>query len=291
MSWNRFLFLLRRWLFPGSLKRRKPIKRLPDRRKRVFHMDGLEDRSFMEPPVTSLVASAFGITVAAYALNVAVAEPARADYRVPTPAPVDTSPGIVVLGSPDFLVPENTGGGAVDPDYARKGAGAAYFAFDTGNALSDFPADALTGGLEPVISENATPLSGPLDAATATPDSGGGGAEPGGRSGPSGSAYAGSGSSNYAYSGSQTPGASWTPGGSDAGTSSSGFPGGLGLASPRSQPTISPADSPSGGSQPTANPVTGGQTITPSLLQNFARLPVYFEANQGLSPFPNSLSL
>src|SRR5262249_23622389 len=122
MSWNHFLSLLRRWLYLGSRRGPRTVKRLPDWRKRFFHLDHLEDRAFMEPPAMSLVASASGVSAAICAVNVALAEPARAEYRTATPAvPSDTGAGIAAAGAGELPEPEHHGGAAASPAYHALG--------------------------------------------------------------------------------------------------------------------------------------------------------------------------
>src|SRR5262249_47817282 len=152
----------------------------------------LEDRAFMEPPAMSLVASAFGVSAAVYAINVALAEPARAEYRASTPvAPAETGAGIVAAGAGELPEPENHGGGASGPAYHPTGAGAARFGSDAANPLAEMPGDSLTSDLEPAVASDPA-LGQPLDPAVSPSEGGGSGAEPGGHGGSSGGTYAGS---------------------------------------------------------------------------------------------------
>jgi hypothetical protein len=119
MSWTTFLTILRHWLHPYPVRRRKSAKRPPDRRKRFFDLDGLEDRAFMEPPISMLAGAAVGIGASVYAVNVALANaPARAEsYHAAAPVVPEAAPAEIPAATP-FQGTEASPSAVVLRDYA-----------------------------------------------------------------------------------------------------------------------------------------------------------------------------
>src|SRR5205807_770055 len=107
MTWKSFLARLRQlFSFRRGRKRRQAAKHLPDRRKRFFDWEWLEDRAFMEPPVSMLTAAA-GIGIGVYAVNLALINASAQAASAPAVTPIGWEPasaGAVPL-------PESTPGG------------------------------------------------------------------------------------------------------------------------------------------------------------------------------------
>src|SRR5215472_18534639 len=136
MSWKTFLARLRQFfLFDRVRTRRRSIKPLPNRRKRVFDFEPFEDRSHMEPPITSLAATAVGVGVGVYAVNLAVANAlARAEAAAPA-TPVVPESAAETGPMPEFLPIQSMAAAWVPHEYA----GAAEAAPEAG--LSRFEID------------------------------------------------------------------------------------------------------------------------------------------------------
>ena len=244
MSWKSFLARLRYFFFfrRSRARRRCAVKRLPDRRKRVFDWEPFESRAHMEPPVTSLAATAAGIGLGAYAVNMAIAN-AQADYAPRAPEVALSNQGTadaLVLGSAvgETSIPESAVPDRADGAY---GGALAYLGAEPDSPPLDGPA--IEAAFNPTSVHPSAVGGDPFPQA---PPSGGGGgsAESGGLVRPSGGS------------------ASIPPGGQVAnGGAADGFsPGGLSTARP-SQPAL-PTPNPAGDP---LNPVLLGAAHLPTL--------------------------
>ena len=253
MSWKSFLARLRYFFFfrRSRARRRCAVKRLPDRRKRVFDWEPFESRAHMEPPVTSLAATAAGMGLGVYAVNMAIAN-AQADYAPRAPEAALSNQGTadaLLLSSavgetsiPDTAVPDRADG-------AYAGA-LAYLGAEPDSPPLDGPA--IEAAFNPTSVHPSAVGGDPFPQAPSS-GGGGGGAESGGLARPSGGS------------------ASIPPGGQVAnGGAADGFsPGGLSTARP-SQPAL-----------PTSNPA--GDLLNPVLLGG-ARLPTLGHPPVGHKP-------
>jgi hypothetical protein len=294
MSWKFFLTQLRRLLFWRRMPaRRSSSKRPPDRRKRHFDFEPFEDRSHMEPPITSLAATAAGLAVGTYAVNLALVNAqARAAASVAAPAvpeTITTNLGPVLEGAAEARTAE----ALVWHDYTPTETwlpGERLAALETDRPLADSLPDSLNEDFKPASAVGGgSSLASPFDAPAAADEGGGSGAEPGGRTSPAGGSAPSSSGPTSPLNGGTLAAPVGATGTNGSGATPFSFPGGVGLSGSRTPPTrsapsgsgspirVSPLASPSGGTQ-----VGGGSTaITSTLEQNFASSPVYFEANQG----------
>src|SRR5262245_34773897 len=167
MTWKSFLARLRHYLFfrPMRTRRRPPVKRPPDRRKRSFDFEPFEDRAFMEPPVTALAAMAVGVGVGVYAVNLAVVNAAARTEPAAAPAvPESDASGEL----PEFAVTrvEAAAAAVVLGDAARLADGLP--GDRVGGSEADRPlveplAAPLEGEFAPAGKRGESPLGGPLD--------------------------------------------------------------------------------------------------------------------------------
>jgi len=188
MTWKFFLTRLRHFLaYRRRNRRRSAVKPLPDRRKRVFDFEPFEDRAHMEPPVTSLAATAVGLGLGAYAVQLAVANSvARAEAPdLSTPAEAGSSWPIGELGSVSTTAALVLPHAEPEPTFMPRDEAFRQWDADAPSAgsLSD-PPPVLPA--QSVSSINHTP---------AAEEGGGGGAEPGQQHGSSTGP-----TSNYSYS-------------------------------------------------------------------------------------------
>jgi RHS repeat-associated protein len=288
MSWKYFLTRLRWFLFGWSRNRRVP-RRPEKRRRRLLAIDFMEDRASMEPPMSMLAASAAGVLGGIYAVNLAVANTASVEVpRFQTSAEIaPTAASFIPPSEPDqpggLAPPRLYGSPEVFTVLATRsedlGAGWLYGTdLDTtrlvreGNWGGDLT---LTPSEEPEFHLPHEPV-----------EEGGGGAESGRASGAGAAGGAGSAAPASSAGASNQPG---TPSGNSSLAQPDGAPlfaGGVGLSIPGAN--LPPRLVGSGGTHPSPrlDPGSGGgtpagQQAPPQLAQNFANLPVYFEANQG----------
>ena len=241
MSWKSFLAWLRYFFSFRRARRRSAVKRLPDRRKRVFDWEPFESRAHMEPPVTSLAATAAGLGIGVYAVNMAIAN-AHADY-----APRASEAAQPSLGTADAFLLGSAIGETSIPEMAVSDRVAGPY----GEALAYLGAEPDSPPLdEPAIEAAFNPTSVHPSAVGGDPfpqappsGGGGGGAESGGLVRPS------------VGSASIPPGSPVSNGGA-----ADGLPSGFSTARP-TQPPVPPTSNPAD----LLNPVLLGAPHPPTL--------------------------
>jgi hypothetical protein len=152
--------------------------------------------------------------------------------------------------------------------------------FETNGPLAEPLSDPLAGEFQPNQATGGSPFETPLVAPVVPEEGGGGGAEPGGHYGSGGGTAPASSGTSYGASGGLSSAPTGATGAADPAAAPGSFPAGVGLTGPSGrQPTG--GKTAAGASSPLSPTAGGAATVNPSLLPNFAKLPTYFEANQG----------